>query len=197
MLPAIELDKVFEPFSYKPPERIVFHYDLSTGQISDDTIADLKLLIRIAGDGNHQPRSRASEELYERFELDYTSGDIIFDLTQISVRSRFFELNYGQPLTFFNRLFKAQQLGVKKWGVKNTNALKKDDFFGSIKKPLKTKLPIVIRDLTFKNIQSEIVHYDNLSDGEAQLLEVLSLAKLFSSDDSKALFLLDERCFSR
>ncbi|MDD2307911.1 MAG: AAA family ATPase, partial [Prolixibacteraceae bacterium] len=131
-------------------------------------------------------------DLYERFELDYLSGDIVFDLTQDSVRSRFHELNYGQPLTFFKRLFKAQQLGVKKWGRQNTNMLKKDDFFGSIKKPLKTKLPITIQKLTLTNGVDSFVEYDDLSDGEAQLLEVLSLVRLFSSDNSKALFLLDE-----
>lgn len=193
MLPRESLKKIFECCGSKYPEKIVFHYDLSTGQIEDDTVSDIKLLIRIAGEDCYRGLgSRTNEDLYERFELDYLSGDIVFDLTQDSVRSRFHELNYGQPLTFFKRLFKAQQLGVKKWGRQNTNMLKKDDFFGSIKKPLKTKLPITIQKLTLTNGVDSFVEYDDLSDGEAQLLEVLSLVRLFSSDNSKALFLLDE-----
>lgn len=193
MLPRENLNKIFESCDSKYPEKIIFHYDLSTGQIEDDTVSDIKLLMRIAGEGYCRGLGgRTNEDLYERFELDYLSGEIVFDLTQDLVRSRFHELNYGQPLTFFKRLFKAQQLGVKKWGRQNTSVLKKDDFFGSIKKPLKNKLPITIQKLTLTNGVDSFVQYDDLSDGEAQLLEVLSLVRLFSSDNSKTLFLLDE-----
>lgn len=192
MLPRKNLKRIFESCGSRYPEKIIFHYDLSTGQIEDDTVSDIKLLMRIAGEDYCRGLGgRANKNLYERFELNYLSGEIVFDLTQDLVRSRFHELNYGQPLTFFKRLFKAQQLGVKKWGRQNTSVLKKDDFFGSIKKPLKTKLPITIQKLTLSN-DVDIVQYDDLSDGEAQLLEVLSLVRLFSSDNSKTLFLLDE-----
>lgn len=191
MLPKTDLSDVFAECNFKYPSKIVFAYSLTNDQIEADTVSDIKMLRRIAGVSQFKGIGRQStKSQYDMFELDYLSGEITFDLSDSSVRARLYEANYGKPLLFFKRLFKAQQLGVKKWRAEDVRSLRRDDFFGNVKKPLKSKLPITIRELWLSDGKYAEVKYDDLSDGEAQLIEILGMARLFNSDNT--LYLLDE-----
>jgi len=191
MLPRSELKDVFAESRFKYPSKVVFSYNLANDQVEADTVSDIKLLLRIAGEGNYKGVGKqTTEQQFNMFELDYMSGEITFDLTDSAVRERLFELNYGDPLQFFKRLFKAQQLGVKKWRAEDVRNLRRDDYFYNVKKPLKSKLPITVKELCLSDEYQTQITYDDLSDGEAQLIEILAMARLFSSKNT--LFLLDE-----
>lgn len=191
MLPRSELKDVFAECRFRYPSKIVFSYNLANDQVEADTVSDIKMLLRIAGKDNSKGVGKqATEQQYDMFELDYMKGEITFDLKDAAVRERLFEFNYGDPLQFFKRLFKAQQLGVKKWRAEDVRKLRRDDFFDNVKKPLKGKLPITIKELCLSDDHHTQITYDDLSDGEAQLIEILGIARLFSSRNT--LFLLDE-----
>ena len=61
---------------------------------------------------------------------------------------------------------------------------------GNVKKPLKTKLPLEITKLELRNGLGNIIDFDDLSDGEAQLIQVLSAIRMFRHKN--ALFVFDE-----
>ncbi|MCF4009993.1 AAA family ATPase [Rheinheimera sp. UJ63] len=191
MLSKEDLDDVFPECKFKYPSKIVFAYALINDQVEADTVSDIKMLRRVAGEANYLGIGKQSTELqYEMFELDNMSGEITLDLNDPSVRARLYEANYGNPFLFFKRLFKAQQLGIKKWRADDVRGLRRDNYFGNVKKPLKSKLPITIKELLLSDGKFATVNYDDLSDGEAQLIEIMGMARLFSSDNT--LYLLDE-----
>jgi hypothetical protein len=130
------------------------------------------------------------DRLYELYELDHLSGRIIFDLKDVSVKQALQDENSGDPVSFFNRLNKLQQLGAKAWSPNVKSQLKKDNFIGTVKKPLKVKMPLVVDELILQDKSGRCVNFNDLSDGEAQLLQILAAARLFSRD--RTLFLLDE-----
>ncbi len=100
------------------------------------------------------------------------------------------EANYHDPRSFFLRFLKLQQLGNKKWPITNRRKLAKDDFIETVKTPLKTQLPLSMVELRFLNNKNQEVCFDDLSDGEAQLMQVLAASTIFGLGQS--LFLFDE-----
>ncbi|TKF36141.1 AAA family ATPase [Vibrio kanaloae] len=192
ILPAEEIEQLFSDVTFKHPVSVTFQYDLRGGITDEaDASSDIKRLISIAGLGQFKPIGRsATEEQFELYELEYLAGYITLDLTNRSVVSVLREANYGDPITFFKRLYKLQQLGIKKWQYASRLQLQKDDFQGTVKKPLKAKLPLSVSELILSDGQGRTVCLDDLSDGEAQLIEALAVTRIFSAE--RTLFLFDE-----
>lgn len=186
-----ELTEVFGPIEYVIPQRVVLSYNLRGLVIEKDTIEDIKLLIDVGGsDSQEGIGKKSTDEEFELYDLDYLTGKIHLDLSVLDVRLELMERNYNDPLALFKRLYKIQALGVKNWDAKIKQSLRKDDFLGTIKKPLKSKLPLAVDFLELANSEGQTIVYDDLSDGEAQLMHVTSAAKIFGQ--SHTLFLFDE-----
>ncbi|MEZ9469343.1 AAA family ATPase [Vibrio lentus] len=191
VLPTDDVEGLLNEVTFKYPTLITFQYDFRGGVAEEDAIRDIQMLMRIAGEDNFQSIGRAAtEEQYNLYELDYLAGHITLDLTDENVIGDLREANYGDPLTLFRRLYKLQQLGVKNWQYTSRLQLQKDCFLGTIKKPLKTKLPLSITELVLSDGNGRAVCLDDLSDGEAQLIEVLATVRIFSPE--RTLFLFDE-----
>lgn len=191
LLPRDELQQVFRESKFKYPSRIVFNYNLTNDMAEDDAVRVVKMLKRVAGDDGYRGLGkRSTDEQFDLFELDYLSGRITLNLDDSDVRSRLANDNYNEPLTLFKRLFTVLQYGVKGWQSTDVKNLRNDAFLGNIKKPLKTKLPIMLKDLWLSDGRYSSVRYDDMSDGEAQLIEILGMARLFNSHNT--LFLMDE-----
>lgn len=191
ILPRHQFDELFEEISFRYPKKLVLRYDFTGGVAGIDEINDIKMLIRIVGPNGLEGISKKTEDKqYELYELDYMSGLITIDFSDGNVCSELREASYSNPLSLFLRLYKLQQLGVKNWRGETRRLLGKDNFIGTVKKPLKTKLPLSIQELTLSDEHGKQVTLDNLSDGEAQFIQVLATAKVFS--DEQTLFLFDE-----
>jgi hypothetical protein len=78
---------------------------------------------------------------------------------------------------------------VERWSGDVKASLRHDDFQGHIKKPLKGRLPLSVRELWMSDGEFD-VRLDDLSDGELQLLLTLGAVRLFGDDET--LFLYDE-----
>ncbi len=191
ILPHDEINYLLNEVTFKYPTKVVLRYDFLGGVAEEDAIKDVKMLINIAGVKNvHSIGHKTTDEQYEVYSLDYLAGEIVLDLTNDSVLSELRERNYRDPFTLFQRLYKLQQLGVKNWQYASRLSLKKDDFIGTVKKPLKTKLPLLVSELILSDGNGRSVCMDGLSDGEAQLIEILATSRIFSSKET--LFLYDE-----
>lgn len=191
ILPRHQFDELFEEISFRYPKKLVLRYDFTGGVAGVDEINDIKMLIRIVGPNGLEGISKKTEDKqYELYELDYMSGLITIDFSDGNVCSELREASYNNPLSLFLRLYKLQQLGVKNWRGETRRLLGKDNFIGTVKKPLKTKLPLSIQELTLSDEHGKQVTLDDLSDGEAQFIQVLATAKVFS--DEQTLFLFDE-----
>lgn len=192
ILPAQEIEQLFSEVTFKHPVSVTLQYDLRGGVTDEaDASRDIKRLISIAGPDQFKPAGRpATEEQFDLYELEYLAGDIKLDLANPNVVSALREANYGDPIAFFNRLYKLQQLGIKKWQYSSRLLLQKDNFQGTVKKPLKTKLPLSVSELILSDGQGRTVCLDDLSDGEAQLIEALAVTRIFSAE--RTLFLFDE-----
>lgn len=191
VLPSDDVEHLLSEVTFKHPTRVTFQYDFRGGVAEEDAIRDIQMLMRIAGEDKFQPIGRsATEEQYNLYELDYLAGQITLDLTDANVAAGLREANYGDPITLFRRLYKLQQLGVKNWQYASRLQLQKDNFLGTVKKPLKTKLPLSVTEMVLSDGSGRTVCLDDLSDGEAQLIEVLATARIFSPE--RTLFLFDE-----
>lgn len=192
ILPAQEIEQLLSEVTFKHPVSVTLQYDLRGGVTDEaDASRDIKRLISIAGPDQFKPAGRpATEEQFDLYELEYLAGDIKLDLANPNVVSALREANYGDPIAFFNRLYKLQQLGIKKWQYSSRLLLQKDNFQGTVKKPLKTKLPLSVSELILSDGQGRTVCLDDLSDGEAQLIEALAVTRIFSAE--RTLFLFDE-----
>nr|WP_250156234.1 AAA family ATPase [Vibrio alginolyticus] len=122
--------------------------------------------------------------------MNYLSGLITLNLDDPDIKEQLNDASYGEPAAFFRRLYKLQQLGVKSWLGVTRQKLRRDNFDGTVKKPLKTKLPLSVERLVLADGSGRKVCLDDLSDGEAQLIEVLATARIFSPE--RTLFLFDE-----
>lgn len=183
------VSELFNELTFCRPSKAVLQYDFHSGITEQDAIKDVQLLIRIAGDNNVFPfGKRSSEEQFESYGLDFLSGEIRFDLQDPELLEKLRDANYGNPLTLFLRLFKLQQLGVKNWPGPTRKKLQNDNFLGTLKKPLKTRLPLNISSLMLTDDGGREVCFDDLSDGEAQLMQVLAATKVFSRSQSLMLF---------
>lgn len=192
ILPAQDVERLFSEVMFKYPVSVTLQYDLRGGVTDEaDASRDIKRLISIAGPGQFKPVGRSTtEEQFDLYDLEYLAGDITLDLANPNVVSALREANYGDPIAFFNRLYKLQQLGIKKWQYSSRLQLQKDNFQGTVKKPLKTKLPLSVSELILSDGQGRTVCLDDLSDGEAQLIEALAVTRIFSAE--RTLFLFDE-----
>lgn len=186
-----ELNKLFPEINYRLPRFIKLYYNLRKNIVAEDTIKDIQLLYRIGGkDCITGIGTKTTDEQYNYYELDYLEGIITFDLTDSAVKERLQETHYNTPLVFFKRLYKLQLIGIKNWSSKDRKNLTKDNFFGTVKKPVKGKLPLSIEKLELTDTDDNTIDFDDLSDGEAQLIEILAAIKLFK--DEETLFLFDE-----
>ncbi|MEY8199968.1 MAG: AAA family ATPase, partial [Colwellia sp.] len=191
ILPKKELDDIFPDIEYKYPSLIKIHYKLNTKLIEDGAINDIKRLIELVGSDNFEGLGNtSSEEQYNIFPLDYLEGVIHLNVGSELLRKNLNELYLGNPLTLFNRLYKLQLLGVRLWLAADKKKLKNDSFLGNVKKPLKAHLPLSVTELILSNREGGNIEFNDLSDGEAQLFQILGAARLFR--DENTLFVLDE-----
>jgi predicted ATP-binding protein involved in virulence len=191
LLPSSDIRNLLDEVTFKYPVRVTFQYDFRNGVVEEDAIRDIQMLIRIAGDGMSRfIGERTSDEQYDLINLDYLAGQITLDLTDQNVISSLRESNYNDPIRFFERLYKLQLLGVKKWQYEARLKLQKDNFIGTVKKPLKAKMPLSVTELIMSDGTGREVNFDDLSDGEAQLIQILASVRIFSSKNS--IFLFDE-----
>lgn len=191
VLPPKTIRDLFNELPFQRLHRAVIRYDLRTGVTEEDAVRDVKMLIRIAGEGRVQNTGQPTTDAqYEIYELDYLAGEITLDFLDQELLGRLREESYGDPLTLFNRLYNLQQLGVRNWAYPMRQELKRSNFFGAVKKPLKTKLSLSVVELLLEDGSGHTINLDDLSDGEAQLMQLMSAAFIFSR--SQSLFLLDE-----
>ncbi|MBD9358768.1 AAA family ATPase [Methylomonas albis] len=185
-----ELKSLFSEIPYCYPQSFTIQYDLRKVPIEQDSISDIRQLIRIAGpDSLDGIGRRTSNNEYELYELPYLTGNIIFDFSKPGLLEKLRENYYSEPLSFFEKIYKLQLLGVKNWQSSDKKNLRNDTFDGNVKKPLKTKLPLSVIQLKLSDGR-KCIDFDDLSDGEAQLIQTIGAARVFR--DEPTLFLFDE-----
>lgn len=191
LLEKDELDKLFPALRFRYPTRFVIRYDIRSYPAEQESIYDIQKLSRLAHHGVIKPFSnRTTDEQFDLYGIEYLRADIDFDLSDDFERRHVADAFINDPIRLFSSLVKLQQLGVRHWGGANRTNLRRDDFFGTVKKPLKARLPLSIQELYLSDGNGNEISIDDLSDGEAQLFTVLGMARLFR--DSNALFVLDE-----
>jgi predicted ATPase len=189
MLTHQERDAVWHEIPFRHPTRTVLRYDLRGQATASDNARDIKRLIELAGPDRCKPISpRTSESQYELLELDFLAGDIEIDFQDPNVIGRMNDSARG-PDQWFSALYKLQLLGVEEWSGAIKRALRRDNFQEHVEKPLKGKLPLAVQELWMSDGQRAVA-FDDLSDGEAQLLLTLGAVRLFGDDET--LFLYDE-----
>lgn len=190
LLPEAMLDRLFPDIPFRYPRKIVLQYDLRKAPFEEDTIQDIRQLIRVVGENLLLGMCReTSEQEFNIYELRYLAARITIDFDAPGLKDRLQEEYYNQPLQLFKKLYKIQLLGVQHWQKNDKKNLRDDAFDGNVKKPLKTKLPLSVVELKLSNGQS-VIDFDDLSDGEAQLVQVLGAAHIFRGQNT--LFLFDE-----
>lgn len=191
LLPLEKVEQIFGELGFKYPIKAKIYYDLRSGVIDTDAIRDVKMLVRSVGENNITPiGNRTTNDQFDQYELNFLAGTIELDFSNPSILNNLREANYHDPRSFFLRLLKLQQLGNKKWPITNRRKLAKDEFIGTVKTPLKTQLPLSVIELSFLNNKNQEVCFDDLSDGESQLMQVLAASTIFGL--GQALFLFDE-----
>ncbi len=189
MLRHADRDEVWNEIPFRHPARLVLRYDLRRQATASDNARDIKRLIELAGPNSCTPISpRTSEPEYELLELDYLAGDIEIDFQDAEVIRRMAD-NSRAPDQWFSALYKLQLLGVDEWSGIVKRELRRDNFQGHVEKPLKGKLPLSVQELWMSDSERSVA-FDDLSDGEVQLLLTLGAVRLFR--DEETLFLYDE-----
>lgn len=191
MLADHEINGILRDVRFKYPRLIRVKYDLRGGLAGEDSIRDIQLLIRAAGQDNIEGIGEiTSEEAFEVYELDYLTGYINFDLANTDVKRRLLEFNYEDLFQLFERMYKLQLLGVSKWQGETRKKLRDCSFMETVKKPLKSQLPLLVERLELADESGRKVSFDDLSDGESQLIQILAAIRIFK--EKEVLFLLDE-----
>jgi predicted ATPase len=191
ILPDEEINTLLKEIRFKLPKLIKLKYDLRRGLASVDAVKDIAILIRAGGDNCVEGiGNRTTDNEFDLYELDYLAGFITLDLSNQSVKEKLSNANYNEPLRLFERLYKIQLLGVSNWQGDDLKKLRKCDFIETVKKPLKTKLPLSVERLELADENGHCVNFDDFSDGEAQLIQILAAARIFR--DEQTLFLFDE-----
>ncbi len=176
---------------FNSPARMKLEYDLKSWVVEEDLTRDIKKFIGDALPYNVEGLgARTSDDEYDEFELEYLRGKIELDFRDTDVIRLLLESNLDSDLRMFERLYRIQLLGLKALDRKVRGELKHDNYFGPVKKPLKAKLPLAVKLLELADQDGRVASYDDLSDGEAQLLQVLAVLTLFK--DEQTLFLFDE-----
>lgn len=189
MLAHADRDEVWNEIPFRHPVRVVLRYDLRGQATASDNARDIRRLIGLAGQHRCTPISpRTSELEYELLELEYLAGDIEIDFLNAEVIRRMAE-NPREPDQWFAALYKLQLLGVDEWSGTVKRELRRDNFQGHVEKPLKGKLPLSVQELWMSDGERTVA-FDDLSDGEVQLLLTLGAVRLFGDDET--LFLYDE-----
>ncbi|MBN6516015.1 AAA family ATPase [Acinetobacter pittii] len=191
ILPAEKVEKILGDLGFKHPIKAKIYYDLRFGVIDNDSIRDIQMLMSFIESDSFTPiGDMTTDEEFDQFELNYLAGIIELDFSDEQVLNNIREVNYYDPRAFFLRFLKLQQLGNEKWPEMNRDKLANDNFIGTVKTPLKTQLPLSIVELRFLNNKNQEVCFDDFSDGEAQLIQILAASTIFGLGQS--LFLFDE-----
>ncbi|MNX84708.1 hypothetical protein D3C86_1165180 [compost metagenome] len=184
-----ERNRLWPEIRLRHPQKVLLQYDLRHAPVEQDSIEDIKQLIRTLGvESLRGLTSKTSDEQYNLYELDYLYAEITIDFSDPNVFGLLRE-TYLKPSDFFWKLYKLQLLGVEQWTPATKKYLRSDSFVGHVKKPLKGKLPLAVVDVKLSNGDS-VASIDDLSDGEAQLLHTIGAVRLFG--DTESLFIFDE-----
>lgn len=191
ILPNDELDSLFPEVAYCRPIEIEFQYDLRGTAVEEDAVRDIRQLVKVVGvESVTGINDKTSDDEYDLYELDYLAAKVSLDMTSPAIKTNLSETYYGIPLRLFEKLYKIQLLGVKNWQAHDKKNLRDDGFVGNVKKPLKTKLPLAVTKLRLSDKDGVIIDFDDLSDGEAQLVQVIAATRIFR--DENTLFIYDE-----
>jgi predicted ATPase len=191
MLPEAELNQLLDEVKYKKPMLIKLRYNLRGDVANEDAIRDVQLLVRLAGEDNVIGEGReATDKQFELFQMKHLSGVMTFDLSSNEVKERLIDAHYRDPVAFFKRLYRLQLAGVENWESTTKIKLRDCNFKGTVKKPLKSKLPLSVERLEMADENGYCVNFDDFSDGEAQMIQILAAARIFR--DEQTLFLFDE-----
>lgn len=169
-------------------------YDLRKFAFDSGALQDIAKLISCLGQNNTEyfeplPRtSKTTEEFYNQFELDYLAGTITIDFMDNRIRETLHD-SFFTPEILFEKLYRLQMLASEYWQADTKRSLRKDSFINSAKRPQKWKSPIQVASLRLSD-GTRSIEFDDLSDGEAQLIQILSMSYIYK--ESRALFLLDE-----
>lgn len=173
---------------------VTLRYDLRKFTYDASALLDIAKLINCL-DKVHSssfkalPRlDKTSEEFFNQFELDYLAGEIMIDFSSHSVQN-ILESSFFTPQILFEKLYRLQLLAAQYWRGETKRQLRQDNFSGTVRRPQKWKSPIHVLSLKLTDGQ-QCIEFDDLSDGEAQLIQILSMVSVYK--DSRALFLLDE-----
>ena len=189
LLGDAERDALWPEIRLRHPRKVVLQYDLRRAPVEQDSIEDLKQLVRGVGDGGIRGLSvRTTDEQYELYELNYLRAEITIDFMDPNVVGQLREI-YPDPARLFWKLYKLQLLGVGQWSPKIRKVLRDDALDEHVKKPIKGKLPLIVVQLELSDGE-HFAQIDDLSDGEAQLLHTIGAVKLFG--DAESLFIFDE-----
>lgn len=189
LLSNAERDDLWPEIRLRHPRKVVLQYDLRRAPVEQDSIEDLKQLVRAVGEDNIRGLSaRTTDEQYDLYELNYLRAEITIDFMAPNVVGQLRE-TYLDPVRLFWKLYKLQLLGVGKWSPEICKALRDDSLNGHVKKPLKGKLPLSVVELELSDGEHS-APIDDLSDGEAQLLHTIGAVRLFG--DVESLFIFDE-----
>lgn len=177
--------------TFNRPVKLVLEYDLKNWTIEEELTKDIKKFISDAFPYNVTGLGRkTTDDEYELYELDFLRGTIELDLYDPDVKRNLRQSNIDSGLRMFERLYRIQQLGLKNLNAEMRRELNKDDYEGAVKKPLKAKLPLSVKELVLADEGGRTICFDDLSDGEAQLLQILAMTTLYR--DEQTLFLYDE-----
>lgn len=189
LLSNAERDDLWPEIRLRHPRKVILQYDLRRAPVEQDSIEDLKQLVRAVGEDNIRGLSaRTTDEQYDLYELNYLRAEITIDLMAPNVVGQLRE-TYLDPVRLFWKLYKLQLLGVGKWSSEICKSLRDDSLNGHVKKPLKGKLPLSVVELELSDGEHS-ASIDDLSDGEAQLLHTIGAVRLFG--DVESLFIFDE-----
>nr|WP_275659983.1 AAA family ATPase [Vibrio alginolyticus] len=195
MLPGeVQLDIWQGKQRFNKIHSVKFRYDLRKFTYDTGALLDIAKLIDILADlssCSFQPLpsvSKTSEEFFDQFELDYLAGELTIDFSDHRVRD-VLESSFFTSQVLFEKLYRLHLLAADFWKGETKRELRQDNFDGSAKRPQKWKSPINVLSLKLTD-GHQYIEFDDLSDGEAQLIQILSMAHIYK--DSRALFLLDE-----
>ncbi len=189
LLSNAERDDLWPEIRLRHPRKVILQYDLRRAPVEQDSIEDLKQLVRAVGEDNIRGLSaRTTDDQYDLYELNYLRAEITIDFMNPNVVGQLRE-TYLDPVRLFWKLYKLQLLGVGKWSSEMRKALRDDSLNGHVKKPLKGKLPLSVVELELSDGEHS-APIDDLSDGEAQLLHTIGAVRLFG--DVESLFIFDE-----
>lgn len=189
MLTNAERDELWPEIRLRHPSKAIIRYDLRRAPIEQDSIEDIKQLIRTLGtESLIGLTNKTTDEQFDLYELDYLHAEITIDFLAPNTLARLRE-TYLDPSRLFWKLYKLQLLGVEQWAPATRKSLRIDSFTGHVKKPLKGKLPLAVVDIELSD-ENSVASIDDLSDGEAQLLHTIGAVRLFG--DTQSLFVFDE-----